>query len=185
GRRARRRQGAEVAGALAADQADGHCEDGEREEGADGRRDCHDLGRRALLPTDLDREARFRRGIASVGDLAARQRATRLEEPAGRTLLTAGTAETVERDEVRRIAAAVSPEEVSADVDLLDVRDTENLAASQARDDELVGLDAAIQEEVRARLDSGGVDSQVFEHCWRGDIELRLAAVALPSDLPR
>src|SRR5262249_45252721 len=52
-----RGQGAEVAGALAADQADGHGEDGEREEGSGGGRDRHGLRRRVLLPANLDREA--------------------------------------------------------------------------------------------------------------------------------
>jgi hypothetical protein len=108
GGRSRRGQGAEVTGALAADQADGHREDRERQEGTGASRDCHDLRRRVLRPADLDREAGVCRGIARVRDLVALQGPARLDEPA-RNLPPAVPAQTVERDEVRRLAAVSPP----------------------------------------------------------------------------
>src|SRR5262249_51491372 len=62
-----------------------------------------------------------------------------------------------------------------ADLDPLDVRDGEQPALGHARDRELVGRDAAVEEEVRARIDRLGVDSEIPEHRRGGDVELRLA----------
>src|SRR5262249_35284660 len=64
-------------------------------------------------------------------------------------------AKTVERDEVRRVAAAACAEQMlmPADLDLLDVRDAEQPSLGHARDRELVGRDAAVEQEVRARID--------------------------------
>src|SRR5262249_20251548 len=70
-----------------------------------------------------------------------------------------------------------------ADLDLLDVRDEEQPALGHARDRELVGRDAAVEEEVRARIDRLWVDSEIPEHRRRGDVELRLAGEQLPGSL--
>ena len=123
-RRAGRGQGAQVAGALAADQPDGHGEDREREQGAGGGRDG-DRRRGAALSLRLDRQAGIGGEVARLGDLLARQGPARLDQPAGRGLFPAAAAKTVERDErVGRKAGsrARRAEELPA-VDPLDVRD--------------------------------------------------------------
>ncbi len=79
---------------------------------------------------------------------------------------------------VRPLPAA---EQMSACLDLLDVRDGEHPATPHARNNELVGRDAAVDEEVRAGIDRGGVDSEVPEHRRRSDIELRFVAVVRSS----
>ena len=102
-----RRQRAEVACALAADQPDGQREDREREESTcagcdrDGRREG------GVLPLDLDREPRLGGELSGGRDLFARQWPARLDEPAGRDLLPAVAAKTVECDERGRQEAGV------------------------------------------------------------------------------
>ena len=105
-----RGQGAEVAGGLAADQPDGHGEDRERQEGACGGRDCAELRLGGGLALYLDRQAGVGRELAGIGDLLARQRPIRLDEPAGRDLSPAAAAKTVERDERGRRKAVPTPE---------------------------------------------------------------------------
>ena len=75
----------------------------------------------------LDREAGLGGELAGGGDLVARQGPARLDEPAGRDLLPAVAAKTVEGDERGRHAAGVrsaGAEDLPA-VDPLDVRDGE------------------------------------------------------------
>ena len=89
---------------------------------AGARRDGHRLREGWLSSLGLDREAGVRCDLTCVGDLVARQGPARLDEPAGRDLVPAVAAETVEGDERRRRARAVRAEQVVPDVDLLDVR---------------------------------------------------------------
>jgi hypothetical protein len=84
GRGPGRRQGAEVTGALAPDQADGHRQDGEREECARARRDRDRRREGSPFSAELEREAGVRRDLAGGRDLVGRQRPTGLDEPGGR-----------------------------------------------------------------------------------------------------
>ena len=102
-----RGQGAEVAGALAADQPDGQGEDRERQEGACGGRDRDRLREGGAPSLRLDREARLGGERTGSSDLFARQRPARLDEPAGRGLLPAVAAKTAEGDERGGHAAGV------------------------------------------------------------------------------
>ena len=84
GGRSCRGQGAQVTGALAADQPDGQREDGERQEGARGRRDGHDLRRRIVLPpTSIERPASAAASRASAIRLLVRRRLDWMSQPAG------------------------------------------------------------------------------------------------------
>ena len=71
-------------------------------------------------------------------------------------------------------------EEVSPQVDRADVRDAELPLRTGIEEDELVRRDGCIHEKVRARIDRVGIDSEVPEHCGRGDEELRFGGVHLP-----
>ena len=122
---------------------------------------------------DLDRETGVRGDVAGVCDLLVHERPARLDEPAGGDLLPAVATKAGEvMNEVRRHAlvkpkrcrpvsifwtfvTAISPW-------LVKVGMTSSL-----------GRDAAVGEEVGARIDRGGVDSEVLEHRGRGDEELR------------
>ena len=154
-----RRQGAEIAGALAADQPDGHGEDREREEGACGGCDGNGRGEGgALVVCSIRgrprRQARARwRSVRSSG--------CSLDEPSVPDLLPAVAAQTVEGDEGGRHAAGVplsSAENLQA-VDPLDVLDGGFAGATaprpDAQDDELA-VDGRVGEEVRARVDMAG-----------------------------
>ena len=82
-------------------------------------------------------------------------------------------AKTVEGDEGGRHAAGVpfpSAEDFQA-VDPLDVRDGELPPRLDVQEDELVDGDGRVGQEVRARVDSGGVDSEVPEQGGCGDVE--------------
>ena len=70
-------------------------------------------------------------------------------------------------------------------VDPLDVRDGELLPRLVVQDDELVGGDGRVGQEVHARIDRGGVDSEVPEQGRRGDVEIRSPGPPLGVDLPR
>ena len=109
----------------------------------------------------------------------------RLDEPAGRDLLPAAAAKTVEGDE-RDARDAGSPQGRrggSAGVDPLDVRDGDPWAP-RARDDKLsVGTVGSARKSV-ARIDRGGVDSDVPEQGGRRDVEGRSAGVAAPGGPP-
>ena len=186
-----RAQGAEIAGGLAADQPDGHGQDREREEGARGGRDGAELRLGGGLAPCLDRQAGGGRELAGIGDLLARQRPARLDEPAGRDLSPAAAAKTVECDERgRRRSVSLRRAEALPAVDRLDVGDGKFVRlwflACQgfwrlADRDELVGRDGAVGEEVRARIDGGGVDSEGPEQGRRGDVEARFGDPAAPS----
>ena len=109
------------------------------------------LAGRRPLPLDLDREAGVRRALAGVRDLVARQRPARLDEPAGRDLLPAVAAKTVERDEDRRLASTpIAEPNRCRPMSILWTFVTASASpAHEARDDEPVGRDAAVDEEVR------------------------------------
>ena len=129
----------------------------------------------ALVP-DLDREAGVGGELAGVRDLVARQRPARLDEPAGRNLLPAEAAKTVEGDERRRLRASHPPAEPKR------CRPKSILwtfVTRKARGLDMFGMTSSsvgtrrIGEEVRARIDRGGIDPEVPEHRRRGDEELR------------
>ncbi len=153
-----RGQSAEITGALAADQPDGHGEDREREEGACGGCDGDECREGVALAPCLDHQATGGSKVAGIGDLLGRQRPARLDHPPGRNLLPAAAAKTVERDERRRRHAGLSlgsAEELAA-VDPLDVRDCtwDELwlsALLKANSVQLVGADALVDQEVRVR----------------------------------
>src|SRR5215207_9645 len=178
-------QRAEVAGAFTANQPDRQREDAERQEGArpDRERDHSRVG--GLFSSHLDRESRIGRECAGVRDLVARQGPAQLEEPAGRDLPPAAAAKTVKGDECwrrargRRIAGVAGPEEALHGLDPLDVRDRELLLGATDEEEELVGRDPAVGEEVRVLIDLGRVDSEVPEHGGRGDIDLGFGRVVV------
>jgi hypothetical protein len=101
-RRPGRGQGAEVAGTLTPDQPDGHGEDRHREESACGGRDGDRRRGGGVLSPCLDRQAGIGREVAGFGDLLARQRPARLDEPAGRDLSPAAAAKSVRTASSRR-----------------------------------------------------------------------------------
>src|SRR5262245_3045927 len=45
-------------------------------------------------------------------------------------------------------------------------------------------LDAAVDEEIRGRIDRGGIDAEVPQHLRRGDVELRVGPI-VPAEPPR
>ena len=86
--------------------------------------------------SDLDREAGVRRERAGVSDLVARQWLPGLDEPAGRDLLPAAAAKTVEGEERRLLReVGVTPrvaEEASVGLGPLEVGDDVILEAPRA-----------------------------------------------------
>src|SRR5262249_15415436 len=102
-------------------------------------------------------------------------RSVRLDEPAARDLLPAVAAQGAWSDErhVPRVHPHGRAEQAPADVDPLHMGDSEVPSVPKARDDELVYVGAGRCDEVRARLDRRGVDSEVAKHRGRGDEELR------------
>ena len=172
--------------ALAADQPDGHGEDAERQKRSCGGRDGDGRREGGALPPCLDRQAGPGGELARVGDLFTRQGPARLDEPAGRDLPPAAAAKTVERDERGRRRAGFAtrrPEELPA-VDPLHVRDGAygdlwfSVSFLDRGGDELVGLEAPVDQEVRARIDRRGVDPEVPEDGGGRDVEAGLGDVA-------
>src|SRR6476659_3025229 len=90
-------------------------------------------------------------------------------------------AETIDRDEVRRVPAAFGAEQMLPAVDLLNVVGEDLSAAREARDDQVAGCDASVDEVVRVWIDRRGVDFEVLEHRWRGDVGLGLGAESLSA----
>src|SRR5215207_1866005 len=164
---------------------------GQGAEGAGGRRDRAELRVGRGLALYLDRQAGVGRELVGVGDLFARQRPARLDEPARRDLFPAAAAESVDRDERgRRTALSLGRAEELPAVDPLDVcdglfghlgpagRPRRRLLADR---DELVGRDGSVGQEVRAGIDCGGVDSDVPEQGGRGYVQARFSDVAARS----
>jgi hypothetical protein len=172
-----RGQRAEVTRALAPDEAHGQREDGERQEASCTDRDRHHASQGVGFVLDLDRQAGLRGDVAGLGRLVARHRLARLDEPTGRDPVPAVAAEPGECDQVRRRAG--ESEEAATEVQLLDVRDGEQLAAGDARYEQAVRDDAAVDEEVRAGIDRRRLEPEIAEHRRRRDEKLRPGAVLL------
>ena len=84
-------------------------------------------------------------------------------------------AKTVERDERVWGAAGVAPpraENLSAG-DSLDIGDWELSPCPEVENDELVGGDGRVGEEVRARIDRGRVEPEVSQDGGRRDVDAR------------
>ena len=112
--------------------------------------------------------------VAGGGDLLAGERPARLDEPAAGTCVQPWRRRPSRvTNEAGRPPSSPPEPRTSAAVDPLDVRDGELLPRSDVQKDELVGGHGLVGQEVRARIDRGGVDAEVPEQSRRGDVETR------------
>ena len=80
------------------------------------------------------------------------------------------------------VLAASGAEQMLAGIDLLDVRGGDDFPATrEGPDDQIRGRNAAVDEEVGAGIDRGGVDSEVVEHCRGGHVKPGFGGVALTA----
>src|SRR5262249_49928645 len=150
---------------------------------ARSRRDAHDLRVGGGCVSDVDPDPGIGGDLARGGDLAARQRPLRLDEPAGRHLSPAVPAKAVDRDEGQtyRLAVGGRDEPPPTELDALDVPEGEVRALLHAGNDQPVRPGATVDEEVSVRTDRGRVDSEVPENRRRGDVELRDGPIHPPG----